>query len=82
MPASAARDGDLVVSLRGLHAPAAALATTPALHGLTLDMRRGEQIALIGSSGAGKTSLLQSLSCAVTPLSGSLELFGTNPWAL
>jgi phosphonate transport system ATP-binding protein len=82
VPASAARDDDLVVSLRGLHAPAAALATTAALHGLTLDIRRGEQIALIGSSGAGKTSLLQSLSCAVTPLSGSIELFGTNPWAL
>lgn len=73
---------DLVVSLRDLHAAAAPLSTACVLHGLTLDVRRGEQLALIGSSGAGKTSLLHALSCAVPPLTGSLSLFGDLPWAL
>lgn len=73
---------DLIASLRDLHAAAAPLATTAVLHGLSLDLRRGEQVALIGSSGAGKTSLLQALACAVPPLSGTLSLFGQAPWAL
>lgn len=80
----AARDraGDRVVSLRHLHAAAAPRATTNVLHGLSLDIQRGEQLALIGSSGAGKTSLLHALACAVPPRSGSITLFGTDPWSL
>lgn len=73
---------DLVVSLRHLHAAAAPLASTAVLHGLSLDIRRGEQLALIGSSGAGKTSLLHALACAVHPRSGSITLFGSDPWSL
>ena len=72
----------MIVSLRDLRAAAAPGATAEVLHGLSLDIRRGEQLALIGSSGAGKTSLLQALACAVPPQSGTLTLFGTNPWAL
>ncbi len=86
---SAARDAadlsdasDLVVSLRDLRAAAAPGATAEALRGLSLQIRRGEQLALIGSSGAGKTSLLQALACAVPPLSGQLTLFGADPWTL
>ena len=73
---------DRVVSLRDLRAAAAPGAKSEALRGLSLDIRRGEQIALIGSSGAGKTSLLQALACAVPPLSGTLTLFGADPWML
>ncbi|MFM9916660.1 MAG: phosphonate ABC transporter ATP-binding protein [Rhizobacter sp.] len=73
---------DAVVSLRDLRAAAAPRATAEVLRGLTLDVRRGEQVALIGSSGAGKTSLLQVLACAVPPLSGTLSLFGTDPWGM
>ncbi|MDL2336690.1 MAG: ATP-binding cassette domain-containing protein [Pseudomonadota bacterium] len=58
------------------------MATTEVLHGLSLDVRRGEQIALIGSSGSGKTSLLHALACAVPPLAGALSLFGQTPWTL
>lgn len=73
---------DTVVSLRDLRAAAAPLAITEVLRGLSLDIRRGEQLALIGSSGAGKTSLLQALACAVPPHAGTLSLFGTAPWSL
>ena len=80
--ASVGARGPLVVALRDLHAAAAPLASVPVLHGLSLEVHQGEQVALIGSSGAGKTSLLLALACAVPPLSGSLELFGQAPWAL
>lgn len=74
--------GKLIVSLRDLRAAAAPGATSEVLRGLSLDIQRGEQLALIGSSGAGKTSLLQALACAVPPLAGTLTLFGADPWTL
>lgn len=42
-----------------------------ALSGITLRAAKGERIALIGPSGAGKTSLLSVLGTALAPSSGS-----------
>lgn len=53
-----------------------------ALRGLTLAIRPGEQLVLIGPSGAGKTSLLHTLSCALKPEHGSITVLGTDPWQL
>jgi len=54
----------------------------PALQRLDLTVAPGEQVAVIGPSGAGKTSLLQVLACALPPESGRLMLDGAAPWAL
>ena len=53
-----------------------------ALRELDLDVAQGEQIALIGPSGAGKTSLLHTLACALRPESGSLHILGSAPWQI
>lgn len=53
-----------------------------ALRELSLDVAQGEQIALIGPSGAGKTSLLHTLACALRPASGTLAILGASPWQL
>jgi phosphonate transport system ATP-binding protein len=45
-----------------------------ALDGITLCADKGEQIALIGPSGAGKTSLLSLLGTALTPTAGQVSL--------
>lgn len=41
---------------------------------LNLRMERGDKIALVGSNGLGKTTLLKSLIGTLKPLSGSVEL--------
>lgn len=62
--------------------PAARAGAAPALKPLTLHIAAGEQLAVIGPSGAGKTTLLALLACALRPAQGSLQLDGTDPWAL
>ncbi len=62
--------------------PAARAGAVPALQGLSFRVAAGEQVAVIGPSGAGKTSLLQVLACALPPTAGELRLNGESPWRL
>ena len=47
-----------------------------ALKGVTLDVRRGEIVALLGNNGAGKTTTLKSVSGLLAPRRGALILEG------
>ncbi len=49
-----------------------------ALDGLTLDVHSGEMIAILGSSGCGKTTLLRCLAGLVTPDSGTIRFGGED----
>lgn len=53
-----------------------------ALRDISLSARAGEKIAVIGSSGAGKTSLLNLLATSVRPTQGELRLLEQNVWSL
>ncbi len=48
--------------------------TTPVLHDLSLAVDRGELVALLGSSGCGKTTLLRTIAGFLSPSSGRLRI--------
>lgn len=47
-----------------------------ALNGIDLQVGRGEKVALIGPSGAGKTTLFRILNCTLRPTQGRLWIDG------
>jgi phosphonate transport system ATP-binding protein len=48
------------------------------LDGLTLNIQEGEQVALIGRSGAGKTTLFRLLNATLRPTTGRLSFAGQD----
>jgi phosphonate transport system ATP-binding protein len=53
-----------------------------ALECVTLSVARGERVAIIGQSGAGKTSLLRVAGTALRPSEGSMRIGECDPWTL
>ncbi|MGH2652035.1 MAG: ATP-binding cassette domain-containing protein, partial [Actinomycetota bacterium] len=49
-----------------------------ALDGVSLAVRRGEHVAFIGPSGAGKTTLFRVLNLTILPTAGRLRLDGID----
>ncbi|TMB87768.1 MAG: ABC transporter ATP-binding protein, partial [Chloroflexi bacterium] len=52
------------------------------LHGISLEVRRGEHVALVGRTGAGKTSALHLVAGLYRPWSGSILVAGCDPTGL
>ena len=58
----------LDVAYGGLHA----------LSGVSLDVERGQFVAVVGPNGAGKTTLFKTISGIVTPSAGEISYNGRN----
>ncbi|MEE7501918.1 ABC transporter ATP-binding protein [Methylobacterium mesophilicum] len=49
-----------------------------ALKGLTIDVREGQLVALVGANGAGKSTTLRAISGLVPPRSGAIRFDGRD----
>ena len=46
--------------------------------GISLGIRQGEVLAIVGGSGSGKSTLMRQLALLLTPTRGSVTVFGTT----
>jgi ABC-type lipoprotein export system ATPase subunit len=53
-------------------------AAVNALRGITLEVQRGERVALLGKSGSGKSTLLNLIGGLDQPSGGSIEVYGRD----
>lgn len=56
--------------------------TVEVLHGLSLNIKRGEKVFLCGPSGAGKTTLMYTLAGLEQPQQGKVIVAGEDVYAL
>ena len=52
---------------------------SPVLNAINLDVEKGEFVAIVGSSGAGKTTLVDVLLGVLNPNSGSISISNVSP---
>jgi len=64
-----------VLSIRDLEV---GYGTIPALHGIDLDVEKGEIVTLIGANGAGKTTTLRTISGLLKPTKGEVTFNGES----
>ena len=50
----------------------------PAIDGISMDVAKGEVVAILGPNGAGKSTLLRTMAGALSAASGSVELEGQD----
>ena len=49
-----------------------------AIRGVSLDVEEGKIVAVLGSNGAGKTTVLKTISGAMEPQKGSISFYGED----
>jgi branched-chain amino acid transport system ATP-binding protein len=68
-------DAQVIVEARDVHAW---YGSSHVLHGVDLEVRRGETLGLLGRNGMGKTTLIRTLLGHVPQRSGTVRMFGRD----
>lgn len=68
-------ENDVILSVKGL---SKFYAKVKALEGITLDIKRGEVLALCGENGAGKSTFIKMLTGAEVPTRGEITFNGVT----
>lgn len=71
--------GEVVVSVKDLHI---AFGKNEVLKGFSFDLRRSENLVIIGKSGSGKSVLIKCLVGLLQPDSGTVNVLGSNVLSL
>jgi branched-chain amino acid transport system ATP-binding protein len=66
---------DLILDARGLHAW---YGSSHVLHGVDLQIARGQTVGLLGRNGMGKSTLIRTVLGHVTQREGQIQFFGHN----
>jgi ABC-2 type transport system ATP-binding protein len=66
---------EITLSARGL---TRRFGNVPVINNVSLELRRGEVLGLLGHNGAGKTTTLQMLTGCLMPNSGEIEICGIS----
>lgn len=69
------RNNDFLVDAKGLHAW---YASSHVLHGIDIQIARGQTMGLLGRNGMGKSTLIRTLLGHVTQRQGRITLFGED----
>jgi branched-chain amino acid transport system ATP-binding protein len=75
MTEAVSETGSALLSIRDL---SVSYGIIGAIHGVSVEVRRGEILSIIGANGAGKSTLLKSITGLVHPASGVIDLEGTG----
>ena len=75
MPATIQMNSQKILTLNGL---SKTFGSVIANHNVSLDLHRGEVLALLGENGAGKTTLMNMIFGHYIPDSGSVDIEGTS----
>jgi branched-chain amino acid transport system ATP-binding protein len=73
--AASREDGDLILALANVES---AYGPIKAIRGVSLKVRRGEIVTVLGSNGAGKSTILKTISGILDPSRGSVTYKGEN----
>jgi branched-chain amino acid transport system ATP-binding protein len=68
-------DGDLILALANVES---AYGPIKAIRGISLKVKRGEIVTVLGSNGAGKSTILKTISGILDPSRGSVTYKGEN----
>ena len=67
-----------MTTILSVHGLVVSYGTIPALHGIDLEVNKGEIVTLIGANGAGKTTTLRTISGLLKPREGRIEFNGNE----